>query len=127
MARGETTSIKTITRLERLSNSRNGNPRYRLHFDDATSALTQTDSACAYELQNIACIGVRMELTLTRAGRVCGAKRAEVRPMNHGQALGYLESAVELFLRGQSNRAGLEHSLRSMRAGVEAYMTETCG
>lgn len=123
MARGETTAIKTITRAERLNNSVNGNPRYRLHFDDATTALTQSDSACAYELQNHAMIGGTFEFTLTRAGRVCGIRKVKLlEPMNHGQALGYLESAVQLFLSGLATRSELEKDLHRMRAAVDLYM-----
>lgn len=123
MARGETTVVKTVVRAERLHNSVNGNPRYRLHFDDATSALTQSDSACAYEITNYPVNGRPLELTLTRAGRVCGIRKIEpIRPMGHAQALGYLEAAVHLFLSHQTNRPELQRTLDYVREAVDLYM-----
>jgi hypothetical protein len=71
MARGETTVVKTIIRAERLNNSVNGNPRYRLYFADGSAHTTQSDSACTYDVENLAKHGATLELTLTRAGRVC--------------------------------------------------------
>lgn len=46
------TLVKTITHLERLRNSRDGNPAYRVTFADGTSARTAPDAACAGVLTN---------------------------------------------------------------------------
>jgi hypothetical protein len=123
-----TTVVKTLARLERLNCSVNGNPSFRLHFEDGTSARTQSDSSCVYEAQNHAPRhgepAPLLELTLTRAGRVCGIRK--VRPMNHGQALGYLESSVQAFLAGLITRSELEKDLNRMQAAVELYMSVTC-
>lgn len=43
---------KTISRTKRLKNSANGNPRFHFHFDDATSAVLQSDSSFGYEVGN---------------------------------------------------------------------------
>jgi hypothetical protein len=119
---GQSTVIKTVTRVERLDNSRNGTPRYHMHFEDGTDALTQSDSACAYEIQNQFVSGETFELGLTRAGRVWSIRK--VAPMNHGQALGYLESTVALFLTRQASRAELERALNHMRSAVELHMVD---
>jgi hypothetical protein len=63
-----------ITRLERLNNSANGNPRYRVHFDDATSAVTSSDHGFCYALNNAEMRG-DVDVTYTRAGRI-----SDVRP-----------------------------------------------
>lgn len=118
MARGETTAIKTIVRVERLKSSVNGNPRYRLHFDDATSALTQSNSSCAYEIQNQFVAGVTFELTLTRAGRVCGIRKA-LQPMDCGKAFRHLAADVDLFMQGQLTRAALMRNVDLLRDSVE--------
>lgn len=124
MARGETTVVKTIHQRVRLNNSVNGNPRYRLDFSDGTSATTQSDSYCNYDVENLAERGATLELTLTRAGRVCGVRKVEpLQPMDHGHALGYLESEVQLFLRGLSTRSELEKGLHRMQAAVALHMS----
>jgi hypothetical protein len=65
---------------ERLNNSVNGNARFKL-FTSGDYYVTKSDSACNYDVQNILrdIRGdgfVKVELTLTRAGRVEGIKRA---------------------------------------------------
>lgn len=128
MANGETTVVKTALRAERLNNSRNGNPRYRLHFDDGTSALTQSDSSCAYEIGNHVIVNAALELTLTRAGRVCGIRKAEQpeggQVMSYPYAFGRLEVAVQVYLEGRNTkdaRERLERALRETRRGVALY------
>lgn len=41
---------QTIERLERMRSSVNGNPRYRLHFTDGSTAETQVDTHIALGL-----------------------------------------------------------------------------
>lgn len=65
--------IKIIDHLERLNNSVNGNPRYRVHFTDGTSALTQSDAAVSYGIGNPEFRGVPVEFKLSRAGRIWDA------------------------------------------------------
>ncbi len=72
------TTVATISWVERLNNSVNGNPRFRLHLDDATSVLTQSDASVNYDVGNLSyhkMIGVPVKLTLTRAGRVFGISK----------------------------------------------------
>jgi len=59
-----------IEYLERLNNSVNGNPRYRVHFTDATVADTQSDASFNYEIDNSEFRGVPLRVTFTRAGRI---------------------------------------------------------
>ncbi len=47
-----TVALKTITRVDRERNSKNGNPRYLVTFDDGTSARTAVDAAVAYGISN---------------------------------------------------------------------------
>lgn len=44
--------LRTISRIERLNNSVNGNPRFRFDFDDGTGANLQSDSSFGYEVNN---------------------------------------------------------------------------
>lgn len=75
MTRTETMAIRTISFLTRLNSSVNGNPRFRIHFDDGSSAITSSDSMLCYGLENKENIGNPVEVTFTRAGRV-----SDVRP-----------------------------------------------
>lgn len=70
MSSREVTYTQTIDRLERLNLSVNGNPRFRIHFADGQTAITQTDAGFAYGLENRENIGVPVKVTATRAGRV---------------------------------------------------------
>lgn len=66
--------IKTIESLERLNNSVNGNPRYRVHFTDGTSALTQSDASLGYCIGNPEYRDVPLEVITTKAGRIYDLK-----------------------------------------------------
>lgn len=126
MARGETTAVKTIHQRVRLNNSVNGNPRYRLDFSDGTSATTQSDSYCNYDVENLAKRGATLELTLTRAGRVCGIRKIEpLDPMDHGKAFRHLLTDVELFLGGHLTEKALARNVALLTASVEKYKTST--
>lgn len=65
----------TLFAAERLNNSVNGNPRYRL-ITSSGSYQTQSDAACSYVVDNIARripndgFGLAVTLTTTKAGRV---------------------------------------------------------
>lgn len=58
-----------ITGLDRLNNSVNGNPRYRVHFDTGSSAITSSDHAFCYGITNPEMRG-DVVVTYTRAGRI---------------------------------------------------------
>ena len=65
------TETKTITRIVRLDSSVNGNPRFELGFDDATSAITSSDHGFCYEIGNPEMReGSRVAVEFTRAGRI---------------------------------------------------------
>lgn len=65
---------KQVSSLERLNNSVNGNPRYRVTFTDGTSAVTQSDASFCYGITNPDMRG-ELEVTYTRAGKI-----ADMRP-----------------------------------------------
>lgn len=71
MSKAALTSIRTIDRLERLNNSVNGNPRYRVYFTDGSFAVTSSDAACSYDLPNIMRhTEPEVTITWTKAGRI---------------------------------------------------------
>lgn len=66
-------SIRTINYVKRLNNTVDGNPRYRVHFTDGSSALTKSDASCAYDIQNLTHSrheGQALIIGWTRAGRI---------------------------------------------------------
>lgn len=70
-----------ITRIERLNNSVNGNPRYEFGFEDAEGdyhrMLSSSDASFVYEIGNVGYrVGSPVDITLTRAGRVATMKWA---------------------------------------------------
>ena len=70
------TEVLTIESLERLNNSSNGNPRYKVTFTNGREALTETDGQVGYGLENEEYRDVPLEVTFTRAGRVQYVKPA---------------------------------------------------
>lgn len=70
-------AIRTIDHLERRKNSVNGNPRFRVVFTDGSSAITQSDAAFAYGLENPEFRDVPLEVTFSRAGLITRVKVAE--------------------------------------------------
>lgn len=62
--------VKTIDRVTRLGVSSYGNPRFRVHFTDGTTAETQTDASINYGIENTENIGVPVNVTYSRAGRI---------------------------------------------------------
>ncbi len=70
-------TVKTLTRVDRLNNSASGNPRFRLHFDDATSAITSSDAPVSYgNVESM--VGKRVAITSTRAGRITDCEPYEL-------------------------------------------------
>lgn len=62
---------KTISRIKRLDSSVNGNPRFEIGFDDATSAVTSSDHGFCYEIGNDGMReGSTVGVAYTRAGRI---------------------------------------------------------
>jgi hypothetical protein len=59
----------TITHLERLHNSVNGNPRFRITFDDGSTHLLSSDASLGYCITNTEYRGA-LNVWLTKAGRV---------------------------------------------------------
>lgn len=67
----------TITRVERLGTSVNGNPYYRLHLEDGTSLRTSVDSMINYSVTNHENLNTPVIVETTK-GRVWDIKAAEV-------------------------------------------------
>ncbi len=69
----------TLYRSERLNNSVNGNPRFRLHTSEGAFA-TQSDAAVVYAVTNFA-DDTDVVLTLSRNGRVTHMQAANTNQM----------------------------------------------
>lgn len=69
MARRDVFATVTLHELERIGNTVNGNPRYRLHTDEGTF-LTQSDAGVVFGITNDKPVGKRVRLTMTPARRV---------------------------------------------------------
>lgn len=62
---------RTIERTERLTNSVNGNPRFRFYFTDGSVADLSSDASFGYEAENPEYRpGRTVDVCFTRAGRV---------------------------------------------------------
>jgi hypothetical protein len=62
-------ALRHIFNLKRLNNSVNGNPRYRVYFTDGSIAVTSSDAAFCYGIENKEMRG-ELEVTFTRAGLI---------------------------------------------------------
>jgi len=62
----------TITRLNRLKNSVNGNPRYEVGFDNASTFTTQSDQSFVYGIEGIT---GEVQVFLSKAGRIVDLQR----------------------------------------------------
>lgn len=62
--------IRTIKRLERLPNTANGNPRYRVIFTDGDQRTTHPDAACAFRITNSEYQDVPVDFTLNKQGEI---------------------------------------------------------
>jgi hypothetical protein len=60
----------TITGIRRLTNSRDGNPRYDVAFSDGTIAATSSDASVSYDVMNKRNSGEKLDVTLTKAGKI---------------------------------------------------------
>ena len=69
-------TLRKIERLQRLNNSVNGNPRFRVHFTDGSSALTMSDAMYAYAIENPEYRG-DVEVTFTRSGSILDIRPAQ--------------------------------------------------
>jgi hypothetical protein len=67
----------TISRVERRGTSVNGNPTYKIFFEDHHPALTMSDTMWAYEASNPEWQGARVTVTASRAGRIRWCQHAE--------------------------------------------------
>lgn len=86
MARKGSTLATQLVSVTRLTNSTNGNPRFRLNTTHG-EYQTQSDAACSYDVDNIArkirnrdtgeSIPLPVTLSLTPAGRVWDIARRE--------------------------------------------------
>ena len=63
-------TTRRIDHLERMTSSRNGNPRFRIYFTDGSIAVTSSDAAFCYGLENRENFGVDVAVTFTKAGLV---------------------------------------------------------
>ena len=63
-------TVRTIDHLTRLNNSVNGNPRFRVTFTDGSSAITQSDAAFCYGLENPEFRDRPVIVSFSRAGRI---------------------------------------------------------
>jgi hypothetical protein len=61
---------RTIDYLTRLNSSVNGNPRFRVHFTDGSSAITMSDAAFCYGIENREMLAGPVMVEFTRAGRI---------------------------------------------------------
>lgn len=78
------TFLAEIFKVERLNNSVNGNPAYRVTFDLGNQELetyrTQSDSSISYSIQNQEYRDVMVEVYLTRANRIYHIAPTNIRP-----------------------------------------------
>ena len=66
-----TDSVRTIAAIERLKSSHYGNPRFRITFDDGSSAVTSSEAVFCYAVGNADMReGSRVLVEWTRAGRI---------------------------------------------------------
>lgn len=63
-------AIRRIASVTRLKNSVNGNGRFKITFDDGSSAITQTDSSVSYDVENLSRYEGDLEVKFSRAGRI---------------------------------------------------------
>lgn len=69
----------SILAIERLNNSRNGNPRYKVYLANESGTfpswagvwLTSSDAMVNYDVENLYHAGKLVNVWLTKAGRIC--------------------------------------------------------
>ena len=57
------TRVKTVERIERMSNSADGNPRFKFVFTDGDILTTQRDSGWVYSISPDALVGRKVAAT----------------------------------------------------------------
>lgn len=67
----------TIVKLDRMNNSVNGSPVWRITLDGGEVLRTESDSSISYGLGNPEFRDVPVTFELTKSGRVFNAKVAE--------------------------------------------------
>ena len=82
MSKKDITYEATISHVERVGTSTNGNPTYDIFFTDHETARTQTDASIGYEIPNSEWEGARVKVAATAAGRVWGVEH--VKPAGGG-------------------------------------------
>ena len=72
MARSETKFVDKISRIERHSGytGYNGNPRWRVYFQDHDSAPTEVDGSVGYGINNSELREGKVEVTLDARGNI---------------------------------------------------------
>ena len=63
-------TIERITKLNRMNNSVNGNPKYGVEFDSGKLGITSSDHGFCYGLTNRENFNCDVRVTWTRSGRV---------------------------------------------------------
>lgn len=58
-----------IKHLERLPNSLNGNPRFKIIMENGNTHITKADGFIGYQIQNSEFIGPTVRLVISRVGR----------------------------------------------------------
>lgn len=71
-----TPARKRIGKLDRMQNSRNGNPRWRVTFTDGTVAATEPDAMIAYALNNPEYRDVDVDVTFNGRGWITSVEVA---------------------------------------------------
>lgn len=65
------TQVRTLAKLKRLANSRNGNPRYSVNLANGQCGKTKTDAYFAYAIcDNWQGKSVRAEYHVTQSGNI---------------------------------------------------------
>lgn len=74
---GEYTKTLTIDTVERMNNSVDDNPKYRVTFTSGLVAQTQTDSQIAYAIDNSEFRDVPVDVYFTKAGHIFDVRVTE--------------------------------------------------
>jgi len=106
-----------ITRLKRLKNSTNGNPRYTVGFDNASTLTTSSDQSF---VTNIESLKGPVQVFISRAGKIVDLQPA-TEPLLPLSGLGAFERLAEYY-RDNSNL--LYDGLVYLAEGVHNIDTE---
>lgn len=70
LSKGDRQFEAVIESVERMNNSVNGNPAWRLHLKGGETMRTQSDAQVSYGIENQGMIGFPVIITCTRSGLV---------------------------------------------------------